>query len=166
MKKTDKILIGIVSGIILLVVVAFAVALLRPRQTYLSENTPEGVAFNYMFALQQGDYERAYSYLSPDIVGYPRNAEVFASNLRTSAWRLRQLDDASTTIVVEQTDIRGPDATVTLKETRFNENGLFDSNQYSRLFDTTLRQRPDKTWKIVYAQDYWSWCWNREGGCK
>jgi len=46
MKITDKFLIGSVAGVILLVSVAFAVAFLRPKPTYQSDDTPEGVAHN------------------------------------------------------------------------------------------------------------------------
>ena len=71
MKSTDKFLISIVIGIMLLVVVAFGIAFLRPEPTYQSEDTPEGVVHNYLMALQREEYYRAYSHLSPVIPGYP-----------------------------------------------------------------------------------------------
>jgi len=77
MKNTDKFLVGIVVGVVVLVATAFAVALLRPKPTYQLEDTPKGVAHNYLLALQQEDYKRAYGYLSPTIEGYPTSAEAF-----------------------------------------------------------------------------------------
>ena len=95
MKKTDKFLIGIVIGIVLLIAVAFAVALKKPDATYKAEDTPEGIAFNYLFALQQREYERAYGYLSPKIIGYPKNAEAFADDVREYSWNFRDLESGS-----------------------------------------------------------------------
>jgi len=69
MKKSDKILIWIVGGIVLLVIAAFAIALVKPKPTYMADESPDGVAFNYLFAVQQGDYDRAYGYVSPSIDG-------------------------------------------------------------------------------------------------
>jgi hypothetical protein len=71
MKSTDKFLIGIVVGIVLLVVAAFVITLARPEPTYQVEGTPESVAHNYLLALQKEDYQRAYGYLSPTLKGYP-----------------------------------------------------------------------------------------------
>ena len=96
MKKTDKLLIGIVAGILLLVLVAFGVALTRPKPAYQAEDKPEGVAFNYLFALQQGDYERAYGYLSPTLKRYPQTVEKFRDQIHDYSWNFSGLDNSST----------------------------------------------------------------------
>ena len=166
MKKPDKLLIGIVSSVILLVVIAFAVALLRPKATYQSEDSPDGVAFNYLFALQQRDYERAYGYLLPSIRGYPRTSEAFVDDIRNYSWSFNELESASTTLEVESANLNGKRAEVKMKETRFYEGGLFDSRQYTNFFTITLRQGEDGAWKIEEADSYWLWCWNEFGGCK
>lgn len=73
--KHDRFLIGILVGIGLLIVVALAVFFLRQgSQDYLAEELPDGVTHNYIFALQRGDYERAYGYLA-DKEGKPAFAE-------------------------------------------------------------------------------------------
>lgn len=64
MKNTDKMLIAIVIGIVLLVVIALAITLTRPEPTYQAEDNPEGITHNYLLALQKKDYERAYVLLS------------------------------------------------------------------------------------------------------
>jgi hypothetical protein len=166
MKSTDKVLIGIVSGIILLVVVAFSVALLRPEPAYLPDDTPEGVAFNYLFALQQGDYERAYHYLSPTINGYPRGYEAFADDIRANSWSFDRLTKASVAVEVGSSSVEAQRADVEIKETRFYESGLFNSRESTRYFTVRLIRRSDKTWKIENSEQYWLWCWNRVEGCK
>jgi hypothetical protein len=164
MKSTDKFLIGIVVGIIVLVGVAFAVALWRPKPTYQPEDTPEGVAHNYLFALQQKDYTRAYGYLSPTLEGYPASAEKFADDLDEYAWQIQNLNDESTTLSVEKADITDDRAVVSVKETHFYQGGLFDSNQYTTTFDVTLR-RENGVWKIIASDPYWAPCWDDEKGC-
>lgn len=168
MKKTDKILLGIVGGIILLVVVAFAVAFSKPKPTYQAEDTPEGVAFNYLFALQQEDYERAYGYLSLTIKGYPSDAEAFADDIRDNSWQFSGVNDSSTTLEVDSVDISGARADVKIRETHFYEGDLFNSGQYTNIFNITLRQAENGQWKIVKSEGYWLGCWSdpKDYGCK
>jgi hypothetical protein len=166
MKKTDKLLLGIVAGIVLLVVVAFVVALNKPKPAYQSEDTAGGVAFNYLFALQQKEYERAYGYLSPSIAGYPRDAETFTDDIHDYAWTFRNLDSSSTTLEIDSFDVNGKRADVRVQETRFYEGDLFNSSQSTYIFDMTLRQDENGQWKIVDSDRYWVYCWNNKGGCK
>lgn len=166
MKKTDKILIGIVAGIFLLVVVAFGVALSKPKPAYQPEGTPNGVAFNYLFALQQKEYERAYGYLSPRLKGYPRNVDVFAEDIRDTSWQFSGVNDSSTTLEVDSVDINGKRADVKIRETHFYEGDLFSSGQYTNTFNMTLRQDENGEWKIAESDGYWLWCWDEYGGCK
>ena len=43
---------------------AVGVFLVRQNaQDYVAEDTPEGIVHNYVFAIQQDDFERAYNYL-------------------------------------------------------------------------------------------------------
>ncbi len=165
MKKTDKLLIGIVSGIILLVIVAFVFALNKPRQTYQSDDSPEGVAFNYLFALQQDDYEKAYGYLSPSIKGYPGTLDVFIDDIKDNSWRFNGLDNSSTSLEVSSVNSTEQRADVKIKETQFYEGDLFGSGQYSSTFQMELRPDKNGDWKIMESDDYWVWCWNDSDGC-
>ena len=168
MKKTDKILIGIVSGIILLVVAAFVVALAKPKPAYQAEDKPEGVAFNYLFALQQKEYERAYGYLSPDVKGYPKSLDAFVSDVRDHSWSFNGLTDSSTTLETGEVEMIGSRADVHIVETHFNEGDLFNSGSYTNNFVITLRQDANGKWKIVEATGYWDSCWDTPSsyGCK
>jgi len=63
--KQDRFLTGILVGIAVLVVVALAVFFIRKdAQSYVSEDAPEGVVHNYVLAVLNGDYEKAYGYLA------------------------------------------------------------------------------------------------------
>jgi hypothetical protein len=65
MMKQDRFLTGILVGIAALVVVALAVFFLRQgSQSYVSEEAPEGVVHNYVLAVLNDDYEKAYGYLA------------------------------------------------------------------------------------------------------
>jgi hypothetical protein len=63
--KQDRFLTGILVGIAVLVVVALAVFFARRNhQSYISEETPEGVVHNYVLAVLNKDYKKAYGYLA------------------------------------------------------------------------------------------------------
>jgi hypothetical protein len=164
MKRSDKFLIGIVAGIALLVVVAFVVALLRPPPAYRAEDTPEGIAHNYLLALQQGDYDRAYGYLSPGIPGYPSSVEAFIYDISDNSWQFRELETGSVSITVETARVADNRATVSVRETQFYRGGIFESSQRTQRFNMQLRQE-EGIWRIYDAESYWLRCWLREQGC-
>lgn len=163
MKSTDKFLIGIVAAIVLLIIVALAVTLTRPEPTYQAEDTPEGVAHNYLMALNKEEYERAYGYLSPVLAGYPASAGKFVEHVHDYSWSFRLNMD--TTLSVESTKVTGSQGIVRVRESSFRGGDLFDSGQSTRVFKVELRLEDDE-WKIVDADYYFAWCWRQEAGCK
>jgi hypothetical protein len=63
--KQDRFLTGILVGIAVLVVIALVVFFLRQgSQSFISEDMPEGVVHNYVLAVLNDDYEKAYGYLA------------------------------------------------------------------------------------------------------
>jgi hypothetical protein len=163
MKSNDKFLIGIVAGIVLLIIVAFGVVLSRPKPEYRAEDTPEGVVHNYLLALQQEEYARAYSYLSPTLLGYPRSVESFAENVRRNSWqfsRNRETDNLN----VESSRLLGAGAEVTVRRMTFSGGGLFNSGQQITTFKVTLSKYKG-AWKITDSEKYWLRCWENRGGC-
>jgi len=63
--KQDRFLIGILVGIGLLVLAALAVFFTRHQQVeYMPDGRPEDAVHNYVLAVMNKDYERAYSYLA------------------------------------------------------------------------------------------------------
>jgi len=171
MKDTDKFLVGMVVAVVALVVVAFVVALREPEPEYLPEESgesvqPDVVVHNYLLAFRKSDYERAYGYLSPDLRGYPESLEVFVDDVTGHDWWFDS-DERAVAFEVEETEITGDLAVVTVRETRFTERGLFESGQYSDDFDMKLRPH-DGVWKLVDGGRYWTRCWeSRYGaGCR
>jgi len=63
--KQDRFLTGILIGIGVLIVVALVVFFARKdTQTYIADDTPEGVVHNYVVAVLKKDYQKAYGYLA------------------------------------------------------------------------------------------------------
>lgn len=161
-KNSNRLLIGIVIGSVVLMGIALAVVLLQPKQDYLPEDSPEGIAHNYLFALQQGEYQRAYSYLSRKLPGYPLNLEIFTENVEDNTYQFRL--DEDTTLRVDSVTINDDKATVLMNETIFYSEGIFGSGDYTSDFKIKL-QLEDSDWKITGSGKYFARCWDFEGGC-
>ncbi|MCA9934814.1 MAG: hypothetical protein H6662_12875 [Ardenticatenaceae bacterium] len=162
MKKADRFLIGIVIGIVLLVAIAVIVTLRQPPPTYQPEESPDGVAYNYLLALQQKEYARAYGYLSPAIPGYPANSDAFAHTVRSYSWSFRF--DEDTAVSISDTQINGDTAVAHAAITRFSQNEPFGGNTTTATFTLELR-REAGAWKIWSGTRYWARCWENETGC-
>lgn len=163
MKSTDKFLIGMVVAIVLLIIAALAVTLTQPEPTYLAEDTPEGVAHNYLMALNKEEYNRAYDYLSPVLAGYPASAGKFAEHVQDYSWSFRL--NVDTTLSIESAKIIDSKGIVIVRESSFRGGDLFDSGQSTRVFDMEL-EFADNEWKIVDADSYFARCWRQKWGCQ
>lgn len=161
---SDKFLIAIVIGAVLLVVLTFAVMLLRPKPEYRPEDSPENIAHNYLLALQQGDYGRAYGYLSPSLLGMPADVGEFIENIEDRSYYFR-LDMDKSLQVESGVVISAERASVTVRETRFYSGGIFDSNQTTDTFKMSLKLE-DGQWKIWDGDYYFRDCWNDTDGCR
>jgi hypothetical protein len=166
MKTNDRFLIGIIGGIALIVVAAFAVALMRPQPEYRPETGPEEVAYNYLLALQLNDLARAYGYLDPDLAGFPRTIENFTTDLSRYTNSL-DANRGSVSLEVLSSSITGDRASISVRENRFSQGGLLSSGQSSFNFNIQMRRAdPDSPWKVTGSDQYWAWCWNDEEGCR
>ena len=146
--KEDRFLTGILIGIALLVVASLAVFFLREdTQTYLPEDSPDAIVHNYILALQQEDFERAYTYLA-DEEGKP-NYTNFLRNVITTNTDSVQVGDA---------EISGETATVALIFSNTNGGLFLDRYEYT---ESARLIRQDGDWKILnmssYAYWYWDW---------
>jgi hypothetical protein len=165
MKGTDRFLITLVAGMLLLVGLTFGLALLRPnRPAYQADDTPEGVVNNYLLAIQRGDHSRAYGYLSPKLRGYPADAERFAADVDDNRWSFGYYDD-DVSLAIEKIDLWDDKATVSVRKTSYYRGGLFDNGQYSTSFRVTLHHE-DGAWKILDSDRYWANCWDWTRGCR
>jgi len=161
-KSVDKFLLAIVIGAILLVIIVFIITLTKPKQNYLPENTPEGVAHNYLFALEKGDYPRAYSYLSPGVKGYPEDSDEFIISIEDNSFQFNL--DSITSLQFESVFSGEETAIINIKETTFSEGGIFGSSEYTRSFEMNL-DLENGEWKITESDRYFAWCWGMEDGC-
>ena len=163
MRRSDKHMILIVIAALLLVAIALVVTLTQPEPAYREGETPEDVAHNYLLALQQEDFERAFDYLSESLDGRPEDADAFAEDVRSYSWRFRMNDD--TTLSIVSSEISGDEAAVTVRETRFVGGDLFESSERVRTFEIALAQEGDD-WTIMDGDSYFAPCWNAEQGCR
>lgn len=161
MRTTDKVLLGIVVGALLLAGGAFVLVLIRPEPTYGAEDSPEGVAHNYLLALQREDYSRAYGYLSPNLPGYPTSAQEFERQMEDS-FHLQGINELSFTVGTAVID--GSQATVEFLETVFYDGGPLDPGQYTNTFQMDLEQIGAE-WRIADSQRYMLDCWKSFGEC-
>lgn len=158
MKATDRFLMAIVAGILLVTAIALIVAMRLPREPiYRSDDTPETVAYNYLLALQNGDYERAFNYLAPDLAGRPATPQALAQDLD---WSVQQLRSGGTILTVEGTHPIGGDVLVDAAETHYYRDFL-SSSSYSTPFSITV-SRANGEWKIIHATSYWSRKWETD----
>lgn len=147
--KQDRFLTGILVGIGLLVAASLGVFFLRQDTlTYLPEDMPEGIVHNYIFALQQGDYERAYAYLA-DKEDKPTYDD-FRQNLFVNQGRGQGIQ-------IGKVEISKDTASVEITITENNSGPFFDQYSYS---ETALLVKQGDEWKIFYIPySYWYWDW-------
>lgn len=159
MKQVDRLLLGIAGGAIALVIIAVAVVLMRPAAEYRADDSAQNIVYNYLLALQQDDYERAYGYLSSELPGYPKDVVEFST-------MVEQGSGTSTFDVISE---RASDelATVTVRRTQYSSGDLFGGGEYSEEFTVTLRPESG-SWRLVGATTWgvWNDCWRQEGGCQ
>ncbi|MFO7680556.1 MAG: hypothetical protein R6X34_10940 [Chloroflexota bacterium] len=166
MQGSNKFLFGIVIGIVLLVIITFSVVMLRPEPTYQDDSTPEGAAHNYLLAIQNQDYERAFSYI-PHKYPYPIDAADMADTIGLDSHRFDTDSDFS--LAVDSVQMRGEDkALVTVRKTTFYTSGLMGSEETSRTFTLDMILE-NGVWKVSEGESYWSSsCWgeSRDKWCR
>lgn len=166
MKSADKFLIVIVVGALALVVVTFSIAVMRPKPGYQMADTPEAVANNYFYALQQADYERAYLYLSPTMKYYPASARKFRENIEGARYRIRMDGERAPSLHIDSARITGGRAIVTVQQTSFYAGGLFYRGESRSTFQMVLvRDLSSEAWKILSSDEYQAWCWGLSSLC-
>ena len=143
--KQDRFLTGIVIGIGLLVVVALAVFFTRKdTQTYISDETPEGVVHNYVVAVLNKDYEKAYNYLA-DLENKPTYDEFHESFL------IGTVNPNSSGVDVGLSDITGDDATVEVTLV-YNPSDPFSTGY--RDTQRAILVKQNGAWKISSMPQY------------
>lgn len=153
--KQDRFLTGILIGIVVLVVVALAVFFVRrDTQTYVSEDTPEGVVHNYVLSVLNDDYDRAYGYLA-DLENKP-TFEQFRDAFVTGV-----VNPANSAVDVGTSEISGDTASVEVAII-YNPSDPFSTGY--RDVQRALLVRQGAAWKISSMPTYyfWDYSWYQE----
>lgn len=149
--KNDRFFNGILIGIAAIVVIAVAVYFIRQdRKQYLAEDTPAGVVNNYVLALYEQDYQKAYSYLAqlenkPDLTQFRQSFLTYGTEI------------GNISLQVGESSIHTDSATVYLTMIR-QAGGLFSEpyrdSQPAQLF------LQDAQWKISnMPYPFWDYSW-------
>jgi hypothetical protein len=149
--KQDRFLTGILVGIGLLVVVALAVFFSRrDTQTYISEDAPEGVVHNYVLAVLDKDYEKAYGYLAE--LEYKPTYEEFRR-----AFLNGEVNPDNQAVDIGASDIEDDIATVEL-ELIYNSSDPFSTGYRNMMTADLVRQ--GGAWKLTLMPQYNFWGYN------
>jgi hypothetical protein len=159
---SDKFLLAIIAGIILIIIAAFVVVSRRPDPQFQAEDTPEGVVHDYLLALQLGNYEKAYNLLSPTL-GYPSTIDEFYDSLRQTPWEFTASDNYS--VVIESSEPVSDNSVAVIVREIYNTNALFAGDGYSNTFRMRVENSPEG-WKLVHGDMYWSSCWGETNQCE
>jgi hypothetical protein len=149
--KQDRFLTGILVGIGVLVVVALAVFFTRKdSQTYVPDDTPEGVVHNYVLAVLDKDYEKAYTYLAD--LEYKPTYEEFRR-----AFLNGEVNPDNQAVDIGGSEIVGDAATVDL-ELIYVSSDLFSTGYRNSQIADLVKQ--DGAWKLTLMPQYNFWGYN------
>ena len=151
--KKDRFLLGIL--IFILVLVAAALVLFfsgASEQAYLPEDSPEAIAHNYVLALTNGDYGKAYGYLA-DGENKPSVSEFRQFFTRFEAMQNAGLRIGAVDVMDEEALVR--------TSVIWGSSGPFDSGYTSD--ESALLVLQDGAWKIKQMPyPFWDYAWLNE----
>ncbi len=150
--KHDRFLTGILAGIAILIVLSLALFFLRSGDTgYVDGSDPEAVLHNYVVALENEDYERAYSY-----VAISANTPSY-SEFRVSLSANRRPDQGNG-LEIDKAQIDGDEAVVPITVVSVSGGPLANTYRSSQIA-TLMRQ--EGSWKITsMAYQWWDYSWS------
>ena len=150
--KQDRFLVGILIGIAVLIIAALTVFFTKQnRQTYGSEDTPEGVVHNYVLAVLNKDYHKAYGYLA-DLENKP-SYDAFLH-----PFFIGSLNPSNAGVKIGQADVNGEDATVAVSTVNTPSDPF--SSEFSNAGSAQLMKQ-NGAWKIssMPAYNLWDYSW-------
>ena len=152
--KQDRFLIGILIGIAALIVVALVLFFSRQdTQTYRTDGTPDAVVFNYVLAVNEKDYEKAYGYLAE--LEHKPTYEEFRRSFFNG-----MVNPNNVGVDVGTADINGDEASVEVK--MIYPSGDPFSSTYSNVERAQLVQQ-DGEWKLSFLPyNFWDFNWYQE----
>ena len=153
--KQDRFLLGILVGIGVLVLAAVIIFFTRQQQVaYRTGQAPEDVVHNYVLAIMNKDFERAYGYLA-DLEHKPTFEDF------RQAFAVGRLSPGQEGIKIGATDIAGDSASVEVIMV-YTPGDPFSSGYNNAGSAQLLRQ--GGTWKLssLPAYNLWDFGWYQE----
>ena len=149
--KQDRFLLGILIGISVLVLAALIVFFSRQNhQTYGPEATPDGVVHNYILAVLNGNYQKAYGYLAD--LEYKPSYDTFRRSFATGS-----VNPSNAGVTIGKTDVTGEDATVEVNTMNAQSDPF--SSEYNNTGSADLVKQ-NGGWKILSMTAYNLWDFN------
>jgi len=149
--KQDRFLTGILIGIGVLIVIALTVFFTRKdTQSYIPEDVPEGVVHNYVLALLDKDYEKAYGYLA-DLENKPTFTEF------RQAFLNREVNPDDSGVEIGESKINKDVATVEIWRI-YGPSDPFSTGY--RSYESAELLLQNGQWKLTSMPTYYLWSYN------
>lgn len=149
--KQDRFLMGILIGIGVLVIAALVLFFTRQDvQEYRTDDAPDAIVFNYVLAVLDKDYEKAYGYLADldDKPSYDEFRKSFVNGM---------LSPDSVGVDVGAAELHGEEASVELNLV-YSTSDPFGSGYSSA--EQALLVRQDDAWKLSsMPYNFWDYNW-------
>jgi hypothetical protein len=150
--KQDRFLIGILAGIVVLIAAALIVFFTRQdRASYAPEQAPEGVVHNYVLAVLNKDYEKAYGYLA-ELENKPTFAQF------RQAFAVGRLIPGSSGVKIGSSEVTGDSASVEVSMV-YTPGDPFSTGSENLGSAQLVRENGD--WKIssMPTYNFWDFGW-------
>jgi hypothetical protein len=152
--KQDRFLMGILIGVLILILVALGLFFSRQgTQTYRTDESPSAVVFNYVLAVTQRDYEKAYGYLAD--LQYKPSYENFRQSFFSG-----MVSPNNVGVDIGQEHVDGDEAVVEVSMV-YPSSDPFSSG-YSNV-ERALLVRQEGEWKISsMPYNFWDYNWYQQ----
>jgi hypothetical protein len=152
--KQDKFLTGILIGIGVLILLALGLFFMRQdKRDYVAETSPDGVVHNYVLAVLNKDYQKAYGYLA-DIKNKPTYEEFRQSFFNG------MVNPNDTGVDVGSVEINKDEAVVNLS-VYYSNTDPFSSRYASQ--DRALLVQQNGLWKLnSMPSNFWGYNWYQQ----
>jgi hypothetical protein len=152
--KQDKFLTGILIGIGVLILLALGLFFVRQdKRDYVAETSPDGVVHNYVLAVLNKDYQKAYGYLA-DLDHKPTYEEFRQSFFNG------MVNPNDVGVDVGSVEINKDEAVVSLS-VYYSNTDPFSSRYASQ--DRALLVQQNSMWKLnSMPNNFWSYNWYQQ----
>ncbi len=150
MKSSSRLLIvfGIAIGAMVLIAIILVMALSGEKSvSLLPEGTPEGTVQRFFIALQDEDYIKAYTYITP-----PANDKMSYDAWRSSYYR--SSEKSVWKVTIGKSKITGDEATVDVVIDVFRPQGPFSEPVNTNRMNFSLK-KAGSSWTITSPVDLW-----------